>query len=107
MHSVYVSKHNSNREKEVIPLMISNGERWHYAAVKKVPALLRGITSKYHGDFHFRNCFHSSETKNKLESYKKGCGNKDFCNVVMPSENTGMLEFHQYWQSDKASFIIR
>ena len=35
----YVSKHNSNREKQVICLMIVNGEglkgqRWHYLAVK-------------------------------------------------------------------------
>ena len=32
----YVSKHNSNREKQVILLMISNREKlWHYLAVKK------------------------------------------------------------------------
>ena len=31
----YVSKHNSNREKEIILLMISNGEtQWHYLAAK-------------------------------------------------------------------------
>ena len=38
----YVSKHNSNSEKEIILLMISNGEtQWHYLAVKKLSALLR------------------------------------------------------------------
>ena len=33
--------------------MISNEENegWHYLAVKKLSALLRGITSKHHGDF--------------------------------------------------------
>ena len=42
----YVSKHNSNREKEIILLMISNGEtQWHYLAVKKLSALLRGMIS--------------------------------------------------------------
>ena len=25
--------------------------RWHYLAVKKISALLRGITSKHNGDF--------------------------------------------------------
>ena len=40
----YVSKHNWNCEKQVILLMISNGEKWHYLAVKKISALLRGIT---------------------------------------------------------------
>ena len=48
----YVSKHNSIREKQGILLMIPNGDKqWHYLAVKKLSALLRGITSKHHVDF--------------------------------------------------------
>ena len=35
----YVSKHNSNREKQVILLMIPNGEGWCYITVKKLSAL--------------------------------------------------------------------
>ena len=30
----YISKHNLTREKQVILLMISNGENWHYVIVK-------------------------------------------------------------------------
>ena len=42
-----VSKHNSNCEKQVILLLISNEEKlWHYLAVKKLSELLRGIMSK-------------------------------------------------------------
>ena len=40
-----VSKHNSNHEKQVILLMTSNGEKWHYLAIKTLSTLLRGITS--------------------------------------------------------------
>ena len=36
----------------------------------------------------------------------KICENKDFCNVVMPSEDNKILEFNQYQKSDKAPFII-
>ena len=32
--------------------------------------------------------------------------NKDFCNILMPSEDTQILELNQYQKSDKASFII-
>ena len=28
-HITYISKHNSNREKQVILLMIPNSEKWH------------------------------------------------------------------------------
>ena len=71
IYPAYVSKHNSNSEKQVILLMISNGEKlWHYLAVKKLSASLRGITSKNDGDFYCLNCLHSFRTKNKLELHK-------------------------------------
>ena len=87
--------------------MISNGEKqWHYIAVKKLSALLRGITSKHHGDFYCLNCFHFFATENKLQSHKRVCENKDFCNIIMPSDDTKILELNQYQKSDKAPFII-
>ena len=87
----YVFKNNSNREKQVIVLMISNEEKqWHYLAVKN----------------YCVNCLHSFRTKIKLESHKRLYVNKDFCNVVMSSEGTKILEFNQYKKSDKVPFII-
>ena len=46
------------------------------------------------------------DQKNKLESHKYVWENKDFCNVVMPSEDYKILKFHQYRKSYKALFII-
>ena len=48
--------YDSNREKQVIIKMTPNGEGWHHLAVKKVSALLIGMTSKHKGDFHCLNC---------------------------------------------------
>ena len=67
----YKSKHNLTREKQVILLMISNGENWHYLIVKNLSRLLRGITSNHDGDFYYLNCFQSYRTKNKLDAHKK------------------------------------
>ena len=97
IYPVYVSKYNSNCEKQVIPLIISNGKKWYYLPVKKLSALLRGIASKNHGDFYCLNCFHSFTTENKLQY---------FCNVNILSEVTKILKFNQYQKSDKAPFII-
>ena len=105
-YPAYVLKHNSNREKQVIFLMIPNGEGQHYITVKTLPALLRRITAKHHGDFYCLSCLHSFATENKRECHKKVWENKDFCNVVMPCENTKILEFNQYQKSDNASFVI-
>ena len=45
----------------------------------------------------------SYRKKTKLESYKKVCQNEEFCNAIMPSEDTKILQFNQYKKSDKAS----
>ena len=102
IYPTYVSKHNSNCEKEVILLMIPNGEEWHYLAVKKLLAL----TSKENGDFYCLNCLHSFRTKSKLESHKKISENKDFRNIINHSADLKMLEFNQYKKSVKAQFIV-
>ena len=71
--NIYVSKHKLNREKQVILLIIPNAEGCHYLAIKKLSALLRGITSKHHDDFYCLclNCLHSFAKENKRESHKK------------------------------------
>ena len=66
MYPAYVLKHNSNREKQVILLMIPNGEGWHYA-------LLRRITSKHCNDLHYLNCLYSFRPENKPKSHKRVC----------------------------------
>ena len=59
--------------------MIPNEEEvWYYLAVKKLSTLLRGITSKHHGNVHCLNCLCSFRTENKLRSHEKVCKNKDF-----------------------------
>ena len=76
---------------------------------KKLSALLRGITSSHHGDFYCLNCLnclHSFVTENKGEFHNIVCENRDFCNGIMPSEDTKILEFNQYQKSDKGPFII-
>ena len=85
-----------SKQKQVILLMISIRQKlWHYLAIKILSALLRGIMSKHYGDFYCLNSFHSFRTKNELESHKRICENKDFCNVIMPSEDIKILEFNQ------------
>ena len=86
--------------------MISNGEGWHYLTVKNLSALLIGIRSKGNGEFYSLNCLHSFRTKNKLESHKRVCENKNFSNIIMSSEETNILNFNQYQKFGKVlSFI--
>ena len=76
IYHAYVSKHISNRENNVILLMIPNREEWDYLAGKKLSALLRGITSKNNGDFYCLSYLHSF--RKKIESHEKVCETKIF-----------------------------
>ena len=37
-------------KEQVILLMISSCEKWHYTAVARLSGLLRGVTYNHHGD---------------------------------------------------------
>ena len=49
--------------------MIPDVKKWHYLAVKKLSALLRGVTSIYVGDFYCLNHFYSYSTEKKLTKH--------------------------------------
>ena len=102
----YKSKHNLTREKQVILLMISNGENWHYLTVKDLSRLLRGTTSNHDRDFYCLNCFHSYRTKNKLEAHKKICENRDYCHVEIPDKDNNTIIYNQGEKSIKLPFVV-
>ena len=94
------------RDNQIILLMISNGENWHYLAVKSLSRLLRGITSNHDGDYYCLNCFRSYRTENKLNAPKKICENNEHCNIEMPSPNNNLIKYNQGDKSLKLPFII-
>ena len=84
----YTSKYNHKRKKQVVLLMITDDDnRWHYLAVKSLPALFRGITSNHHEYFYCLNYFHSYTTHNKLKKHERVCNNHDYCRVDMLKEH--------------------
>ena len=102
----YKSKHNLTREKQIILLMISNGESWHYLVVKSLSGLLTGITSNHKEDFYCLNCFHSYRTKNKLEAHKKICKNRDYCRVEMPTKDNNIIRYNHGEKSIELPFVV-
>ena len=102
----YTLKYNYKCKKQVILLMITDkNNRWHYLAVKSLPALFRGTTSNHHGDFYCLNCFHSYTTLNKLKKHERVCNNHDYCRIDMPKEHE-KIKYLPGEKSLKAPFII-
>ena len=102
----YKSKYNFTRENKVIPLIITDGEKWHYLAVKCLSALFRGITSKHEGDFYYLNCFQSYTTENKLKKHKKVCENHNYSHEEMLEEYNKKLKDNEGEKSMRLPFII-
>ena len=106
MHLAYNSKHNLTRENQLILLMITDDEKWHYTAVTRLSGLLRGITLNHNGDFYCLNCFCVYTTKNKIEAHKKICQNYDYSHVEIPNEDNKIIKYNQGGKSIKSPFII-
>ena len=101
----YKSKYNLKRENQVNLLMITDGEKWHCLAVKKLSALLKGMTSKHKGDFYCLNCFHSHSTKEKLKKHKNVYESHEYCYVEMPEKDNKILKYNHGEKSMKVPFI--
>ena len=102
----YKSKYNLTYDKQIILLMITDGEKWHYLVVKNLSGLFKGIISNHNGDFYCLNCFHSYRTKNKLEAHKKICENHDYCHVEMPIKGNDTIKYNHGEKSIKMPFTI-
>ena len=115
----YKSKYNRKRKNQVILLMITNGEQWHYIALKSVRTndgfnhpirslsrLFRGITANNHGDFYCLGCLHLFRTDNALKGHERLCDNHDYCHVEMPTKNINKLKYNHGEKSLKAPLTI-
>ena len=106
IYLAYNSKHNITREKQVMLLMITDGEKWHYITVKRLSGLSRGATGNNNGDFYCLSCFHAYRTRNKLETHKKICENHNYFHLEMPNEDNKIIKYNQGEKSIKSPFII-
>ena len=101
----YKSKNNHKRENQVVLLMITNGEQWHYIALKSVRTadgfnrpirslsrLFRGITANNNKVFYCLGCLYPFRTDNALKRHERLCDNNDYCYVEIPTEDNKRLK---------------
>lgn len=107
------SKYNSTCKKQFTILIISNEKCCHYLSVKKLLALLRGISSKTSASFIVWIAFALLEQKINLNGIKKYVHIKIFVELLKQLIDNinlilkdNILKFNQYKRSDKAPCII-
>ena len=115
----YKSKYNRERKNQVILLMITNGKKWHYIALKSertedgfnrptksLPKLFREITANHNGDFYRLICLHSFRADNALKKHGRLCKNNDYCYVEMTTKVNKILKYNHGEKSLKTPFVI-
>ena len=86
----YKSKYNRKHKNQVVLLMITDGKKQHYIALKSertedgfycsirsLSRLFNEITSNHNGDFYYLNFLHSFRTDNALEKHERLCEYND------------------------------
>ena len=106
--------------KEVVLLMITDGVKWCYLALKSISTsdgymrptqiiskLFDKIAStNAANDYYCLNCFHSLRTSNKLKKYELVCENHDYCEVLIPNKNNNTLKYVSGSKSLKMAHAI-
>ena len=106
VRSEYISKFNFTRKIQEILLKISNGEKWHFIALKSekekdseymkptksFSRLMRDISSNSQENYYRFGCFHSFRCKSTLEKHTQLCKDHDFCKIKLPDDDNRIKE---------------
>ena len=101
-----VRKSKNDKPKVVDLLLLEDGKKRHYAAIKNMSRLIGSANSKNGHRQHFcRNClqgFHSEESKNKHFEY---CKDNEAVRIEMPKKDS-FVKFHSGQNQFKVPFVI-
>lgn len=102
----YISKFNSTRKKCVYLLIIEDRRKKHYVAIKRLSALLRGLTSSHNWYFYCRNCLNSFYNENVLKLHVEVCKDHDYCHAKMPEEGKNILKYNSGEKAIRVPFVM-
>ena len=106
--SVYVLRNseNTNREHNVILLLIKEQGVNHYCLVKNISRLLSSQFSKHDGKKYFcMRCLNPFNNQKALDKHEEYCSNHEAVKIIMPKKGT-MLRFENYHRGERVPFVI-
>ena len=116
---LHTNQNITKNVNQVVLLMITNGEKWHYISLKRVRTddgfnrptkslsrLFREITANNNGGFYRLNCLHSFWTDNAIKRHERLCENNDYCSVEIPTKFNKTLKYNHGEKSLRVPFVI-
>ena len=102
----FLETENTNREHNVILLLIKEEEVNHYCLVKNLSRLLSSQVSKHDGKKYFcMRCLNPFNNQKALDKHEEYCSNHEAVKIIMPKKGT-MLRFENYHRGEKVPFVI-
>ena len=103
---IHRNSNNTNREHDVILILIEKEGVSHYCLVKNLSRLLSSQVSNHKEKHHFcLRCLNSFWTHKSLNKHLEYCGNHEAIKINMPEKGT-MLKFKNYHKGEKVPFVI-
>ena len=100
------NSNNTNREHNVILILIEEKGVSHYCLVKNLSRLLSSQVSNHKEKHHFcLRCLNSFWTHKSLNKHLEYCSNHEAVKINMPEKGT-MLKFKNYHRGEKVPFVI-
>ena len=97
---------NTDREHNIILILIKEEGVNHYCLVKNLSRLLSSQVSKHKEKHHFcMRCLNAFWTHKSLNTHQEYCGKHEAVKINMPEEGT-MLKFKNYYRGEKVPFVI-
>ena len=95
IYTVRRSEHNVKSKKQVNLLMIVDGEKRHYTAIKNISRLLSKLNGKTKRAYHYCiNCFNGFRIESARDKHYEYCSSTGHVKVSMPTEEEKWLKFH-------------
>ena len=107
IHAVRRSEHNMECKKQVNLLMIEDGGKRHYTAIKNISRLLSKLNGKTKRAYHFCiNCLNGFRTASARDKHYEYCSSNGHVKVNMPTGKEKWLKFHDGQYQFKVPFMM-
>ena len=95
IYTVCRSEHNMEYKKQVNLLMIEDGGKRHYTAIKNISRLFSKLNGRTRRAYHFCiNCLNSFWTASARDKHYEYCNSNGHVKVTLPTEEGKWLKFH-------------
>ena len=101
------SRRNGKCKKQVNLLMIVDGEKRHYTAIKNITRVLSKLNRKTQDAYHCCvNCLNGFRTESARDKRHEYCSSNSHVKVNMPNEKKKWLKFHDGQYQFKIPFTL-